>query len=82
MLDTKLNKAGTVLMHDDRIYVEGFDADGCMCREVAIHAVTWAIGELQRELVALIEKPGGGKSAMDLPPAVHEALGLPDPLDD
>jgi hypothetical protein len=83
MLDTKLRKTGTLLMHDGRIYTSGFRADGCMCREVAAHALLWAIGELQRELAALIEKPGGtGNVAADMPSAaVETALGI-DPWGD
>lgn len=83
MLDTKLRKAGTLLMHDGRIYTSGFRANDCMCREVAAHALIWAIGEMQRELVALIERPGGtGNVCGDMPSeAVEKALGI-DPWGD
>ncbi len=68
-------------MHDGKIQIQGFDADGCMCREVQIHAMLWAIGELQREIQATIEIAGGsGNASMDLPVEVNEALRLPDPL--
>jgi hypothetical protein len=54
-----------------------------MCREVAAHALLWAIGEMQRELTELIAHPGGtGNTGIDLPPEVHSALGLRDPFDD
>lgn len=78
MLDTKLRKTGTILMHKGRIYTAGFSAEGCMCREVAAHALLWAIGEMQRELAALIEKPGGtGNCSADMPSeAVEKALGI------
>jgi len=82
MLDTKLDKVGTLLIHDGKIMVEGFEAEGCMCREVAAHACLWAIGVLQKELVDLIKTPGGSISSIDLPPDVSKALGLPDPWDE
>lgn len=83
LLDTKLRKTGTILMHNGRIHIGGFSANGCMCREVAAHALLWAIGEMQRELAELIARPGGsGNTSIDLPQKVHEALGLPHPLDD
>ena len=83
MIDTKLERAGTILMHDGKIYLDGFEADGCMCREVAIHALIWGIGQMQQELVALIDRPGGtDNTCIDLPPAVHDALGLPSPWDE
>jgi len=76
MLDTHLNSPGTILMHNGHIYVgDGFDADDCMCREVAIHALIWAIGELQRELVEEIRTAGGsGNVSIDLPPGVEDEL--------
>ena len=78
MLDTKLTKTGTILMHEGRIYTAGFSAPDCMCREVAAHALLWAIGEMQRELTALIEKPGGmGNVCASMPSAAIEAeLGI------
>lgn len=80
MLDTKLDMVGTILMHDGHIHIDGFGADECGCREVAIHAMLWAIGELQREIAADIAKPGGsGKVGIGLPPQVRKALGLLDP---
>lgn len=84
MIDTKLTRTGTVLMHKGRIYTSGFSAPDCMCREVAIHALLWAIGEMQREIVALIETPGGtGNVAADMPSkAVEDALGIDPWADD
>lgn len=78
MLDTKLVKTGTLLMHEGRIYTSGFSAPDCMCREVGVHALLWAIGELQRELTDLIAKPGGsGHVCADMPSAaVEKALGI------
>lgn len=83
MLDTKLIKTGTILMHEGLIHIAGFDAEDCMCRELAAHALLWAIGEMQRELSELIARPGGtGNTVMDLPAEVSSALGLTDPWDD
>lgn len=77
MLDTKLRKTGTILMHEGHIHIAGFSADECMCREVAAHALLWAIGEMQRELVQLVAIPGGsGNTSIDLPLEVESALGL------
>lgn len=77
MLDTKLSKTGTILMHNGEIQIQGFEGDNLGCREVCIHAMLWAIGELQREVIADIEKPGGsGKVALDLPPDICEALNI------
>jgi len=33
MLDSELTRAGTVLMHAGEINLDGFEADGCTCRE-------------------------------------------------
>lgn len=46
-------------MQNGRIELDGFDVDGAMCREVAAHALLWAIGELQKELTEIINQPGG-----------------------
>lgn len=80
MLDMKLSKTGTILIHEGQIHIDGFEADGASCRETAGLAVLWAIGLLQRELTDIIAAPGGGVSSIDLPQAVHDALGLPDPF--
>ena len=61
--EAKLTKTGTVTIGGHgrlRVIVEGFEGDGCSCRDVAALAMLWAIGELQRELMATLEKPGGG----------------------
>jgi hypothetical protein len=66
----KITKTGQVTVLDGQIRVEGFEFDGyddpeATCRKAAMLAATWAIGELQRELLATIEKPGGGYIAID-----------------
>ncbi|MFP1683389.1 hypothetical protein ACLD0W_12825 [Alloalcanivorax sp. C16-1] len=82
MLDMTLKKTGTLLIHEGHISVSGFEAAGASCRETAALAVLWAIGLLQRELTELVGQPGGGAVSIDLPPAVHAALGLPEPWDE
>lgn len=77
MLDLRVTKPGTLLMHDGNIYVEGFRVDGGgMCREVAAMACLWAIGELQKELTALINEAGSGVSCMDLPHQITTSFGI------
>lgn len=61
--EAKLTKTGTVTIGGDsncHVVVEGFEGDGCSCRDVAALAMLWAIGELQRELMGTLERPGGG----------------------
>ena len=59
MLDKKLNSIGKVTIDRGQIMVEGFGADDCSCREVAILAMMSAIDELWREVQATIAIPGG-----------------------
>jgi hypothetical protein len=64
----RLTKIGRVVIDTDPtlpIIVEGFDGEGCSCRDVAILACMWAIGELQREVMRCIEEPGGGRIGID-----------------
>lgn len=66
MNDLKLTKTGTLNIQQDEITIDGFDAEGASCREVGVLALLWAIGELQKELTAMLEKPGGsGKCSVD-----------------
>lgn len=63
MLDTEqahITETGTVTITADGITVDGFDADNASCRDLAALAALWAIGELQRELLKTLERPGGG----------------------
>lgn len=62
---SKLTRIGKVVInaHGEpgvQIEVLGFDGSGCTCRDVAVQACLWAIGELQREVLRCIEEPGGG----------------------
>lgn len=61
----KLTKTGTVTVHPSKegfvqIVAKGFEAEGATCRDVAVLACLWAIGELQREVLRAVERPGGG----------------------
>ncbi len=60
----KLTQHGTVTVEAGSIVVTGFSGDNCSCRDVAVLACIWAIGELQRELLKDVEQPGGGRVAI------------------
>jgi len=60
-----LTKYGRVVIEAHNTSVEGFGAHEASCREVAALALVWAIGVLQRELQATLEKPGGGNVGVD-----------------
>ena len=60
-----LSRVGTVTISKSGITVEGFQGKNAMCRDVAIMATAWAIGELQREMLKTIKKPGGGNISVD-----------------
>ena len=60
---TKLRKHGTVTIHPEKhgrvqIVAEGFEGDNATCRDVAVLACLWAIGELQREVMRAVQEPG------------------------
>lgn len=60
---TKLTKHGTVTIHPKKegrvqIVVEGFSGQNASCRDVAVLACLWAIGELQREVMRAVQEPG------------------------
>jgi hypothetical protein len=57
---TKLTQHGTVTVEPGGIVVTGFAGENCSCRDMAVLACIWAIGELQRELLKMVEQPGGG----------------------
>lgn len=59
-----LTRIGKVTITARGIVVDGFDVDGAGCRGVAAMAALWAIGELQRELLKTLERPGGGNIAV------------------
>ncbi|MDT3749584.1 MULTISPECIES: hypothetical protein [Pseudomonas] len=63
--ELKIRKFGRVTITKEGISVEGFDVKGAMCRDVAVVAAAWAIGELQREMLKTIQKPGCGKISVD-----------------
>lgn len=49
---------GKVTITKDGIAVEGFESVNASCRDVAVLACAWAIGELQREMTKAIQEPG------------------------
>lgn len=57
----RLTKYGRVTIENGFVLVEDFKGKDCSCRDVAVLAVTHAIGVLQKELMAAIQKPGGGR---------------------
>ncbi len=65
--DTQLTKIGKVIIDADGIRIEGFDTSGRQsCRETAILATCWALGQLQAEMMATMQRPGGnGRLSMD-----------------
>ena len=61
-----LTAIGTITIEPDgNIRIDGFDGDGCTCRDVAVLAMTYGIGVLQRELMAVITAPGGRRVVVD-----------------
>lgn len=67
MLDAdpcKLTQTGTVLIKGNWIEVKGFESDNGSCRDTAALACMWAIGRLQKELQAMMERPGGGNTVI------------------
>lgn len=66
----KITKRGTVTIppnHAGPIQMEGFEFEGVnSCREGAVLALIYAIGELQFALAKHVQEPGGdGTVAMD-----------------
>ena len=60
----QINQTGTITITDGRIEIEGFEFYNASCREGAIMACAWAIGELQREMLKDIQVPGGSRSVV------------------
>jgi hypothetical protein len=59
MMDKSLSRIGTITVIGGEIRLEGFEGNGCSCREVAALALLWAIGHFQEQLQQQILKPGG-----------------------
>lgn len=57
---SKLTKVGRIVIEDGQVLVEGFDGEGCSCRDVAVLACMHGIEVLTQEARKSIEKPGGG----------------------
>lgn len=60
-----LTKVGQLAIDESGITLTGFEGERCSCREVAVLALVWAIGELQRELMATLMKPGSSNVVVD-----------------
>ena len=63
--EIQLTRHGEVVIDSQGIVVRGFAGSNTTCRELAILACAWAIGELQREMTKNIERPGGGNIGVD-----------------
>lgn len=55
-----ITRTGKVTIENGRILVQGFNSENTSCRELVILAAAWALGELQREMLKTIERPGAG----------------------
>lgn len=69
-----ITRTGKVTIENGRILVQGFDSENTSCRELVILAAAWALGELQREMLKTIERPGAGNIFMVEPD--EESAGL------
>lgn len=58
--EIEIESFGTITIGKGAVMVNGFKFSNASCREGAILACAWAIGELQREMMKTIERPGGG----------------------
>lgn len=68
MLDAepaRLIKTGSINVSASRIEINGFRGDGTSCRDIAVLALVWAIGQLQAELTATLQAPGAGKAVVN-----------------
>jgi hypothetical protein len=63
----RITDHGTVTVGPGSIVVDYFEAEGASCRDVAVLACAWAIGELQREMLKDLQEPGGGYVAIGMP---------------
>jgi hypothetical protein len=61
----RITETGTVEVFAGGGSIRGFESENTSCRAHAALALTWAIGELQRELMATLERPGAGIYAVD-----------------
>jgi hypothetical protein len=63
--EVKLTKIGSVTIEPDGfVRVEGFTGDNATCRDVCVLGMVHAMQVLSRELMATIEKPGGGRAGV------------------
>lgn len=69
MLDKAITREGILIMIGGHVYLEGWETNDGMCREVAALACLYAARELMERGMALIAQPGGDK---------RTCIGLPD----
>lgn len=68
--EMKLTRPGRITIYPQpgptgvQIIADGFDGEGCSCRDLAVMAQIWAIGVLQESLLEDVMKPGGGRAAI------------------
>lgn len=60
----RLTKIGRVVIEDGHVLVEGFEGDGCSCRDVAVLACMHGLQVLAQEASKSIQQPGGGQIAL------------------
>lgn len=67
MLDEMhITKNGSIEITNKGIFIKDFDGECESCRELAVLALLYGIGELQRELTELLKVPSGsGKVVLD-----------------
>lgn len=58
---SRLTKVGRIVIEDGQVLVEGFDGEGCSCRDVAVLACMHGMEVLAQEARKCIEQPGGGQ---------------------
>jgi hypothetical protein len=75
--EMRITWPGRVIVEKGMVVVHGFSTENASCRELAIMASAWAIGELQREMLKTIERPGGGNIGIGEPDdtGLNEAAG-------
>ena len=69
LLGGRVTKAGTILIHDGRVQVDGFETSRGGCREVAAQACLYGARFLLSEALALMDIPGGtDRTSLDIHP--------------
>lgn len=64
--DSRLTQFGRVIWDArDGIRIEGFDGEGCTCRDIAALALVHAIKALNDDLILTIQSPGASTASVD-----------------